>query len=71
MWTGLKPDLRNPRLFGSRICVCRTGHDRVKLDKHNFCGIFLGYTATDQNIRYIDLDSGLTKTSHHDTFDEA
>ncbi len=42
-----------------------------KLDKHDFKGIFLGYTATDQNIVYLDLDSGLVKQSHHAQFDEA
>ncbi len=36
-----------------------------------FTGIFLGYTATDQNIVYLDLDSGIVKQSHHATFDEA
>ena len=32
--------------------------------------MFLGYTATDDNIRYIDLDTGMVKTSHHAVFDE-
>jgi hypothetical protein len=41
------------------------------LDRHDFGGIFLGYTSTDQNIIYLDLDSGLVKRSHHATFDEA
>ncbi len=31
----------------------------------------MGYTATDQNIKYLDLDSGIVKTSHHAQFDEA
>jgi hypothetical protein len=31
----------------------------------------LGYTATDQNIIYLDLDSGVVKRSHHAQFDEA
>jgi hypothetical protein len=31
----------------------------------------LGYTATDQNIEYLDLDSGVVKASHHAQFDEA
>jgi len=43
----------------------------AKLDKHDFSGLFLGYTSTDQNIRYLDLNSGITKTCHHATFDEA
>ena len=41
------------------------------MDCHNFKGIFLGYTATDQNIIYLDLDSGVVKSSHHAQFDEA
>jgi hypothetical protein len=31
----------------------------------------LGYTATDQNIVYLDLDSGVVKSSHPAQFDEA
>jgi len=68
---GVKPDLAALRVFGSRVCVKRTGHRRSKLDRHDFTGIFLGYTATVNNITYIDLDSGLVKTSHHAQFDEA
>jgi hypothetical protein len=41
------------------------------LDRQNFKGIFLGYTATDQNIIYLDFDSGVGKSSHHAQFDEA
>jgi hypothetical protein len=41
------------------------------LDRHDFSGIFLGYTATDENIRYIDVTTRVVKTSHHAIFDEA
>jgi hypothetical protein len=41
------------------------------LDRHDFTGIFIGYTASDQIIIYIDLDSGLVKRSHHAQFVEA
>ena len=70
-WTKRKPNLNHLKLFGSRVCVKRTGNRRAKLDRHDFRGIFLGYTATDENIRYIDLDTGIVKTCHHATFDEA
>jgi hypothetical protein len=40
------------------------------LDRHNFTGIFISYNALDQNIIYIDLDSGLVKRSHHAQFDK-
>jgi hypothetical protein len=42
-----------------------------KLNKHNFKGIFLGYTASDQNIVYLDLGLGLVKQSHHAQIDKA
>ncbi len=58
-------------MFGSRVCVRRSGTRRAKLDRHDFWGIFLGYTATNQNIIYMDIDSGWVKTSHHAFFDEA
>jgi hypothetical protein len=70
-WHGFKPDLRLLRVFGSRVCVKRTGKRRSKLDKHAFSGIFLGYTATDENIHYIDVNTRIVKTSHHAIFDEA
>ena len=68
---GEKLNLTALRVFGSRVCVKRTGYRRSKLDRHDFTGVFIGYTATDNNIKYIDLDSGLVKTSHHAQFDEA
>jgi hypothetical protein len=67
----LKPDLQYLKIFGSWVCVRWMGDQRAKLDRHDFSGIFLGYTSTDQNIIYLNLDSGLVKRSHHATFDEA
>jgi hypothetical protein len=57
-WWDCKPDLRTLKTFGSRVCVKVTGKRRVKLDCHDFNGIFIGYTATDDNKRFIDLDTG-------------
>ncbi len=34
-------------------------------------GIILGYMASDHNIRYLDLESGIVKEIHHAVFDEA
>ena len=70
-WYGRKPDVTHLKTFGSRVCVKRTGSRRCKLDRHDFTGIFLGYTATDQNITYLDLESGIVKSCHHAIFDEA
>ncbi len=70
-WWGTKPDLKHLKLFGARVCIKQTSARRSKLDKHNFTGLFLGYTSTDQNIRYLDFNSGTTKSCHHATFDKA
>jgi hypothetical protein len=69
--TGTKPDMRHLRVFGSRVSVRRTGERRAKLDRHDFQGIFLGFTATDQNVIYFDLESARVKRSHHAFFDES
>jgi hypothetical protein len=68
---GEKPDISSLKLFGSRVWVRRTGARRAKLDRHDFTGIFLGYSASDQNILYLDLELGLVKRSHHARFNEA
>ena len=60
---GIKPDLAFFKLFGSRVCVKRTGDRRSKLDRHDFRGIFLGYVSTDH--------SGLVKRSHNTQFNKA
>jgi hypothetical protein len=53
------------------VCVKQAGTRRGKLDHNDFTGIFVGYTAADQNVKYIDLTTGLVKTSHYAQFDEA
>jgi hypothetical protein len=70
-WWDKLPDLSLLKVFGSRVCVKVTGKSRVKLDRHDFIGNFVEYTATDDNIRYIDTSSRLVKTSHRAVFDEA
>jgi hypothetical protein len=70
-WWDKLPDLSLLKVFGSRVCVKVTGKRCAKLDRHDFTGIFVRYTATDDNIRYIDTTSRLVKTSHHAVFDEA
>ena len=39
---GSRPDLKRLKMFGSRVCVKRSGRRCAKLDKHNFSGIFIG-----------------------------
>jgi hypothetical protein len=33
-WWGVKPNLKYLKLFGSRVCIKRSGNCRAKLDKH-------------------------------------
>jgi hypothetical protein len=70
-WFGRRPNLKQLRVFGSCVCVWQTGKQRTKLNHHHFDGIFIGYTATDQNIQYIDVTSGVVKWWPHVVFDEA
>jgi hypothetical protein len=70
-WYGRQPDVTYLKTFGTKVCVRQSGSRRCKLDRHDFTGIFLGYTATDQNIMYLDTTSGIVKTCHHTVFDEA
>jgi hypothetical protein len=67
---GTKPNLSHLKVFGLRVCVEGSGDRSGKLDCNDFTGIFLGFTATNHNIRYLDLESGLVKCSHHANFDE-
>jgi hypothetical protein len=68
---GQKPNIAHLKTFGYRVCMKRTGSHQCKLDRHNFTGIFFGYTVTDQNITYLDLNSVILKTCHHAIFDKA
>jgi len=70
-WSGPQPDLSHLKCFGSQICINVPGSQHCKLDKHNFTRIFLGYTATNSNIIYLNSTSSIVKTSHHVVFDEA
>jgi hypothetical protein len=57
-----KPDLSHLRVFGSLVTSRVSGDGPAKLDLHTFHGVFLGYTATDLNVRYYDLTSDRTTT---------
>eukprot|EP00970_Alexandrium_tamarense_P000346 scaffold38_cov244-Alexandrium_tamarense.AAC.5 len=61
----------NIKVFGSRVCVAKPGKRYAKLDRGDYRGIFLGYTATDANVIYLGLDTGVVKSSPSATFDEA
>ena len=70
-FTGNQPDLTNLRIFGSKIYSKRPGKRPYKLDCHSDTGIFLGYTATDWNVIYLDTNTARIKTATYVIFDEA
>ena len=70
-FTGRRPNLSKLRIFGSRVYARKTGNRPAKLDHHTTKGIFLTYTATDNNVYYIEHDSGQVRIGQHVIFDEA
>ena len=70
--TGTKPNVSKLRVFGSRVCARIPGASKFpKLDQKNTNGIFLGYTATDNNIYFEDDTTNKVLISTHVLFDEA
>jgi dUTP pyrophosphatase len=70
-FSGKLPLAKYLRVFGCRIIVRQPKEHSAKLDSNTTTGIFLGYTATDKNILYIDDISREIKTATHVIFDEA
>lgn len=70
-WTGSKPSAKLLRIFGCPIVVKNPGKRPAKLDHHTSSGIFLGYTATDNNVYYRDNKTKRIKIATHVQFDEA
>ena len=58
-------------MFGCPITVRLPGKRPAKLDTHATKGIFLGFTATENNVYYLDSRSKKIKIATHVTFDEA
>ena len=70
--TGIKPDLSNIRVFGSKVAVKIPGKRDGKLTDNTAEGRFLAYTGpTDKNIYFIDDETGRVKDGTHAIFDEA
>jgi hypothetical protein len=69
-WFGQKPNVAYLKTFGSWVCVKHSSSCSCKLNLHDFKGIFLGYTVTNQNIVYLDTMTGIVKSCHHTVFDK-
>jgi hypothetical protein len=53
-YTGKRPNIRLIHTFGSPVVARLSGCQLPKLDAHTATGIFLGFTATENNIYYRD-----------------
>ena len=70
--TGTRADVSKLKIFGSRVCARIPGADKFpKLDHKNTNGIFLGFTASDNNVYFEDDNTGKVLISTHVLFDEA
>lgn len=70
-YPGNRPHLKHLRIFGSPVAVRNPGRRPAKLDTQAMVGIFLGYTATTNNIYYLDSHSNKSKIITHVIFNEA
>ena len=69
--TGRRPNLKDLKVFGSRIIAKNTGKRTAKLDDHTSSGIFLHHTASTAIYKYVDDKTGREKATSHVDFDEA
>jgi hypothetical protein len=58
-WHGRKPDVTYLKTIGSCVGVKMFSTQQCKLNRHDFTGIFLGYTATNQNVIYLNTKRAL------------
>jgi dUTP pyrophosphatase len=70
-YTGHRPSAKYLRVFGCPIISKLPGKRGLKLDSNAASGRFLGYTASDRNVYYIDSVTGKVKITTHCIFDEA
>lgn len=64
IWNKQRPNLSHLRVFGSLVYVRTPGVKDGKLDTSRVHkGIFLGFSPTKRNIKYLDLTTNQTKTS--------
>ena len=71
MLTGTRPSAKRLRVFGCPIIVRHIAPRKAKLNLNTMVGTFLGYTATDKNVVYMDSVTKRFKMATHVIFDEA
>ena len=70
-FTGKRPDLSKLHIFGSRVYARKSGNCAAKLDNHAAEGIFLCFSAMDNNLYFIDDATGKIRMGQHVIFDKA
>lgn len=70
-YTGLRPSAKYLKVFGCPVVIKNPGRRPTKLDMNTSAGRFLGYTATDRNVYYLDTTTRRLKIATHCVFDEA
>ena len=69
--TGRKPNLKNLKIFGSRVIAKNSVKRKAKLDHNTSSGMFLHHTATTSISKYLDDVTNREKITSHLEYDEA
>jgi hypothetical protein len=69
-FTGFKPNCGHILTYGCTVTAKKPTGRPTKADPNTYEGIFLGYRATSQNLRYHDKHTQCRKWAHHVTMDE-
>jgi hypothetical protein len=70
-YSGFRPSAKYLRVIGCPVIAKLPGKRGFKLDLNAASGRFLGYTASDRNVYYMDNVTGKIKITTHCVFDEA
>ena len=69
-YTNQRPILDKLLTFGTKIIAKKAGRRKNALDPNAYDGIFLGYGATMDNVRYWDNNQRRKRTGKHNAYDE-
>ena len=69
--TGRKPNVKDLKVFGSRVIAKNSNNRRAKLDDNTSTGIFLHHTGSTSISKYLDINTNREKTTSHLEYDEA
>jgi hypothetical protein len=69
-FTGFKPNCSHILMYGCTVTAKKPSGRPTKADPHTYEGIFLGFGATSQNLKYHDIHTQRRKWTHHATMDK-